>query len=196
VNVKIIPIEDNTFIFIALTYYIDLIASGNQPMLYYLPHLKLKMDIDDVPNSGQPMSAAKKPPAKQKPKVLPNELLAITDCAASHAEFVIVTEPDPHKNSMTYGKDCQVVAKYQITTLENKIILFDLTNLTVDQIRMLFQSVGITNYSSASKFQCWSLIARYIGYNKNLVEAGVNHRTDEDKKTSTILQLVNVVFGD
>jgi hypothetical protein len=37
------------------------------------------MDINDVPDSGQPMSAGKKP-AKRKPKVLPDELLAITDC--------------------------------------------------------------------------------------------------------------------
>jgi hypothetical protein len=74
-------------------------------MLYYLPHIKLKMDIDDAPNSGQPMSTGKKPLAKRKPKVLPDELLTITDCAASHAKFVIVTEPDPHKNSATYGKD-------------------------------------------------------------------------------------------
>jgi hypothetical protein len=50
-------------------------------MLYYLPHIKLKMDIDDVPDSGQPMSTGKKLPAKQKPKVLPDALLAITDCA-------------------------------------------------------------------------------------------------------------------
>jgi hypothetical protein len=34
------------------------------------------MDIDDVPNSGQPMSTGKKLLAKQKPKVLPDELLA------------------------------------------------------------------------------------------------------------------------
>jgi hypothetical protein len=107
--------------------------------------IKLKMDIVDVPNSGQPMSTGKKMPAKRKTKVLPNELLAITGCAASHAKFVIVTEPDPHKNSTTYGKDCQVVAKYKITTTGDKIILFDLTNLTVDQIRMLCQSVGVTN---------------------------------------------------
>jgi hypothetical protein len=127
------------------------------------------------------MSTGKKPPAKQKPKVLPDELLAILDCAANHAKFVIGTEPDPHKNSTTYGKDCQVVAQYQITTPEDRI-LFDLTNLMVDQIRMLCRSVGVTNYSSASKFQCWSLIAHYIGYNKNLVEADVNHHTDKDKK--------------
>jgi hypothetical protein len=54
-------------------------------MLYYLPHIKLKMDIDDVPDSSQPMSMGKKLLAKQKPKVLPNELLVITDCAANHA---------------------------------------------------------------------------------------------------------------
>jgi hypothetical protein len=64
-------------------------------MLYYLPHIKLKMDIDDVPNSGQPMSAGKKPPKAPM-------ILAITDCAANHAKFVIVMEPDPHKNSTTY----------------------------------------------------------------------------------------------
>jgi hypothetical protein len=40
-------------------------------MLYYFPHIKLKMDIDDVPDGGQPMSAGKKPLAKRKPKVLP-----------------------------------------------------------------------------------------------------------------------------
>jgi hypothetical protein len=51
-------------------------------MLYYLPHRKLKMDIDGAPNRGQPVSTGKKPPAKRKPKVLPDELLAITDCAA------------------------------------------------------------------------------------------------------------------
>jgi hypothetical protein len=62
------------------------------------------MDIDDVPHSGQPMSASKKLPAKRKPKVLPDELLSITDCAANHAKFVIVTEPDPHKNNTTYGQ--------------------------------------------------------------------------------------------
>jgi hypothetical protein len=44
-------------------------------MLYYLPDIKLKMDIDDVPDNGQPMSTG--------PKVLPDELVVITDCAAS-----------------------------------------------------------------------------------------------------------------
>jgi hypothetical protein len=95
----------------------------------------------------------------------------------------------------TYGQDCQVVAKYQITTPEDKVIMFDLTNLTVDQIRMLCQSICVTNYSLASKFQCWSLIASYIGNNKNLVEAGVNHHTDEDNakthKVGTILEDVS-----
>jgi hypothetical protein len=70
-------------------------------MLYYLPHIKLKMDINDVPDSGQPMSVGKTLLAKRKPEVLPDELLAITD---NHAKFVIVTEPDPHKNSTTYGQ--------------------------------------------------------------------------------------------
>jgi hypothetical protein len=41
-------------------------------MLYYLPHIKLKMDIDDVPDSGQPMSLSKKLLAKRKAKVLPD----------------------------------------------------------------------------------------------------------------------------
>jgi hypothetical protein len=58
-------------------------------MLYYLPHIKLKMDINDVPNSGQPMSSGKKLLAKQKAKVLPDELLVIMDCAENHAKFVI-----------------------------------------------------------------------------------------------------------
>jgi hypothetical protein len=62
------------------------------------------MDIDDVPNSGQPMSLGKKPPAKQKPKVLPDELLAITNCAANHAKFVIVT--DPTKTVQPMAKRC------------------------------------------------------------------------------------------
>jgi hypothetical protein len=56
------------------------------------------MDIDDVPNSGQPMSTGKKPPTKRKPKVLSNELLVIMDCAA---------------------KSCQVCHP------EDKVILFD-----------------------------------------------------------------------
>jgi hypothetical protein len=64
VNIKFILIEDT--ILIALTYKIGLIASGNQPMLYYLPHIKLKMDINDVPDSGQPMSTGKKLPTKTK----------------------------------------------------------------------------------------------------------------------------------
>jgi hypothetical protein len=149
-------------------------------MLYYLPHIKLIMDID-VPDSGQPMSSGKKLKLKTKGQS-PNEPLVIMDCVANHAKFVIMTEPDPHKNSATYSQDCKIIAKYKITTTEDKVVLFDLTNLMVDQIRMLCQSVGVTNYSLASKFHCWSLIACYISYNKNLVEAGVNHRTDEDKK--------------
>jgi hypothetical protein len=53
-------------------------------------------------------------------------LYSPTDCAANHAKFVMMMEPDPHKNSATYGKDCQVVAKYKITTTDDKVVLFDL----------------------------------------------------------------------
>jgi hypothetical protein len=52
-------------------------------MLYYLPHIKLKMDIDDVPDSSQPMSTGNKLLAKRKPKVLPDELLVIMDIMPS-----------------------------------------------------------------------------------------------------------------
>jgi hypothetical protein len=51
-------------------------------MLYYLPHIKLQMDIDDVPDSGQPR---KNLLAKQKPKVLPDELgLCSKPCKVCH----------------------------------------------------------------------------------------------------------------
>jgi hypothetical protein len=73
-------------------------------MLYYLPHIKLKMDID-VPDGGQPMSTGKEPPA---PKVLSDELLAITDCAANHGKFVIVTEPDPTKTVRPMANRCKI----------------------------------------------------------------------------------------
>jgi hypothetical protein len=58
-------------------------------MLYYLPRIKLKMDIDDVPDSGQPMSTGKKPAAKRKPKVLPDELhhgLCSEPCTVCHRD--------------------------------------------------------------------------------------------------------------
>jgi hypothetical protein len=107
------------------------------------------MDINDVPDSGQLMALAKKllakNPAKRKAKVLPDELLVIVDCPANHAKFIIMTEPNPHKNSTTYSQDCKVIAKYKMTATDDKVVLLDLTTLTVDQIRMLFGSIGVTN---------------------------------------------------
>jgi hypothetical protein len=46
------------------------------------------MDINDEPDSGWPMSLAKKPPAIQRQK--PDELLVVTDCTANYAKFIIV----------------------------------------------------------------------------------------------------------
>jgi hypothetical protein len=39
--------------------------------------------------------------SKMKAKVLPDELLVITDCAADPTKFVIMTELDPHKTVTT-----------------------------------------------------------------------------------------------
>jgi hypothetical protein len=85
-------------------------------MLYYLPNIKLIMDINDV--CLQARNFRQNSWQNERPKSC--LILVITDCAANHAKFVIMMEPDPHKNSATYGQDCQVVAKYKITTTEDK----------------------------------------------------------------------------
>jgi hypothetical protein len=98
-------------------------------MLYDLPHIKLKMDIDDVPDSGQPVSSGMKLLAKRKAKVLPDELL--DDGLCSESCQVCHCDRFPTKTAQPMAKTARFVAKYQITTTENKVILFDLTNLMV-----------------------------------------------------------------
>ena len=115
-----------------------------------------------------PDSTSKKTKQRNKHS-LPPELSNLT--IRDRDKFVLVVEIDKTPRSVTLGQEFLVAQSVHIPgiTLDPNLppcptILFNLCVLTVDNLRNLCTSLGVSNAGSLSKFNCRKAIATYCRY--------------------------------
>jgi hypothetical protein len=74
-------------------------------------------------------------------------------------------------------------------------IVFNLSVLTVDNLRNLCMSLGISNAGSLSKFNCRKAITTYFWFQEPLANIGIRPTSHAARITSTVCHAVNVVFS-
>ena len=133
---------------------------------------------------------------------LPPELSRLTN--RDRDKFVLVVEIDKTPRSATLGHEFLVAQTVNIpssngNTLDPNLpscpIVFDLCVLTVDNLRNLCVSLGISNAGSLSKFNCRKAIATYCRYQASLDKMGIRPTSHAARITSTVCRAVNVIFS-
>ena len=71
-----------------------------------------------------------------------------------------------------------------------------MNTLVLDHLRRLCKNLGIRHVGSLSKFEIRKSIATYFDGMDNMEKNGISPTTVASRRTSTILRLVNVIFGE
>jgi hypothetical protein len=137
------------------------------------------------------MAALSEP--KRKVKEFPPELAWVTD--QDRKNFVLAMEVDTNKKSKHFGLD-QLVAQSVTVQINHVDRVVELNTLILDHLRRLCKNLGMRHVGSLSKFEIRKSIATYFNSMDNLEKSGVSPTTVASRRTSTILRLVNVIFGE
>jgi hypothetical protein len=126
-------------------------------------------------------------PKKRKAKLLPPDLAVLND-----SKFVFTNAIDTNPKSSTYGREIQIAKSVYMQDGS----MFDLSTLTIDQIRSLVKNIGIGNCGSANKLSCYNAIPTYFNYQSQLIICDLKPTTHATRLTSSICRAVNIVFTD
>jgi hypothetical protein len=136
---------------------------------------------------------ASKGPRKKHP--LPPELVGI--CEKDLQSFTLAMEVDTSPTSETSGEEFLVVQEFKTKTLnadgKEKVIV--MKDLSLDHLREIAKSVGVTNTSAMNKFVCRKQLAVVCQYQAKLLEKGLKATSYSARLTSNICRAVNVVFS-
>jgi hypothetical protein len=105
-------------------------------------------------------------PARKKwnAKALPIAIAELTD--KDWSKFVFVNVLDKNEKSKINGKEFLIAQAVRLGG--DGTALFELNQLTIDQIRRLCRNLGILSCGSQNKFDCLKTIALYFSYKNNL----------------------------
>jgi hypothetical protein len=129
-------------------------------------------------------------PKKRKIKLLPPEIASLTD--NDKDLFNIVNSIDTNPKSRHYGGDVKIAKSVFLPDGSQ----FELSSLTLDQVRCLVRNLGISNCGSANKLSCLKAIASFFNYQNKLDEFNLNPSTHYARITSSICRAINIVFSD
>jgi hypothetical protein len=120
---------------------------------------------------------------------LPIELqnFAVTNMSKFHVINVV----NPIFGTSTYGQEVQVVDYVTLDTDE----MFNLGQMSIDQMRLFNQKDGVRNSGNVTKFECRQLLASFVNCMNSTVDI-LKQSHFADCYTSTICCLVNVVFHE
>jgi hypothetical protein len=129
-------------------------------------------------------------PKKRKIKLLPPELAVLNETDLPKFQFINVL--DTNAKSKNYGNDIQIAKTVYLHDGSE----FELSKLTIDQIRSLVKNLGIVNCGSASKFNCCKAIASFVNYQNQLSDFNLKPTTHANRLTSSLCRAINIVFSD
>jgi hypothetical protein len=145
--------------------------------------------------SGEDGDGGKK--KKRKVPPLPLELYSLTDCDCS--KFDLVLEIDKTHRSATFGQEFLVAKSVRVPSTNGKVddppTVFNLGDITVDNLRKLCTNIGVSNAGSLSKFNCRKAVAIYFWYQESLSNIGIRPTSHASGITSSVCRAVNVVFS-
>jgi hypothetical protein len=110
-------------------------------------------------------------------------------------DFVLAMEIDTNKKSKHFGLD-QLVAQSVTVRINHIDRVVELNTLVLDHLRRLCKNLGMRHVGSLSKFEIRKSIATYFDGMDNMEKNGISPTTVASRRTSTILRLVNVIFGE
>jgi hypothetical protein len=134
---------------------------------------------------------ASKGPRKKHP--LPPELVGVSE--KDFQSFTMAIEVDTSPTSETSGEEFLVVQEFKTKDAEGKEKTIVMKDLSLDHLREIAKSVGVTNTSSMNKFVCRKQLAVVCQYQAKLLEKGLKATSYSARLTSNICRAVNVVFS-
>jgi hypothetical protein len=149
--------------------------------------------VSPVDASLVPSKKTMKGPRKKHP--LPPELVGVSE--KDFQSFTLAMEVDTSPTSETSGEEFLVVQGFKTKTLdaEGKEKIIVMKELSLDHLREIAKSVGVTNTSSMNKFVCRKQLAVVCQYQAKLLEKGLKATSYSARLTSNICRAVNVVFS-
>jgi hypothetical protein len=134
----------------------------------------------------------KKPPRKVHP--MPKALLGIGE--KDSKGFFLSMECDTNAKSETYGLEFLVAQTFTSTNDKGEQETIDLKELSLDHLRSVCRSLGVSQVSNLNKFTSRKQIAVWCQYQSTLKKSGLAASTYADRLTSNICRLVNVCFSE
>jgi hypothetical protein len=160
----------------------------------------LGMSTQNNASSDSPLDAPVVAPKKtskgpRKKHPLPPELVGI--CEKDLQSFTLAMEVDTSPTSETAGDEFLVVQEFKTKTLdaEGKEKVIVMKDLSLDHLRQIAKSVGVTNTCAMNKFVCRKQLAVVCQYQAKLLDKGLKATSYSARLTSNICRAVNVVFS-
>jgi hypothetical protein len=141
---------------------------------------------------GASLSQKKKAPRKHHP--MPKALLGIGE--KDVASFVLSLECDTNQKSETFGQEFMLAQGFNTVDEHNNPHTIDLKDLSLDHLRNLCRSIGVSHVSNLNKFTCRKQIAVWCNYQTSLKDSGLVATSYAGRLTSNICRLVNVCFSN
>jgi hypothetical protein len=111
----------------------------------------------------------------------------------------LVLEIDKTPRSATFGQEFLVAKLVRVPSTNGKVddppTVFNLGDITVDNLRKLCTNIGVSNAGSLSKFNCRKAIAIYFRFQESLLNIGIRPTLHALRITSSVCRAVNVVFS-
>jgi hypothetical protein len=160
----------------------------------------LGMSTQNNASSDSPLEQAIVAPKKaskgaRKKYPLPPELVGVSE--KDFQSFTMAMEVDTSATSETSGEEFLVVQQFKTKTMdaEGKEKVIVMKDLSLDHLREIAKSVGVTNTSSMNKFVCRKQLAVVCQYQAKLLEKGLKATSYSARLTSNICRAINVVFS-